>query len=148
MKGGGGGKLQSNLGLISLVLCLCLVSQSCLTLCNPMDCSPPGSSVYGDSPGKNTGVGCHALLQVIFPTQGLNPGLPHCRQILLPCEAQGKPSLIRSSILWLKYSYLKLAGTFWKGCAALSKVEQGNHFCFLLDVQYLYLSLLLFTIRW
>ena len=36
--------------------------QSCLTLCNPMDCSPPGSSVHGDSPGKNTGVGCHALL--------------------------------------------------------------------------------------
>ena len=38
----------------------CLVAQSCLTLCNPMDCSPPGSSVHGNSPGKNTGVGCHA----------------------------------------------------------------------------------------
>ena len=37
--------------------------QSCLTLCDPMDCSPPGSSVYGDSQGKNTGVGCDALLQ-------------------------------------------------------------------------------------
>ena len=36
--------------------------QSCLTLCDPMDCSLPGSSVHGDSPGKNTGVGCHALL--------------------------------------------------------------------------------------
>jgi len=36
--------------------------------------SPPGSSVQGDSPGKNTGMGCHALLQGIFPTQGLNPG--------------------------------------------------------------------------
>ena len=35
-----------------------------------MDCSPPGSSVHGDSPGKNTGVGCHVLLQGIFPTQG------------------------------------------------------------------------------
>ena len=35
-----------------------------------------------DSPGKNTGVGCHFLLQRIFPTQGLNPGLLHCRQIL------------------------------------------------------------------
>ena len=41
---------------------LCLVTQSCLTLCDLMDCSPPGSSVHGDSPGKNTGVGCHALL--------------------------------------------------------------------------------------
>ena len=36
----------------------------------------------GDSPGKNTGVGCHALLQGISPTQELNPDLPHCRQIL------------------------------------------------------------------
>ena len=41
---------------------LCLVVQSCLTLYNPMDCSPSGSSVHGDSPGKNTGVVCHALL--------------------------------------------------------------------------------------
>ena len=61
---------------------LCLVTQSCLTLCDPMVCSPPGSSVPGDSPDKNTRVGCHALLQGIFPTQDLNPGLPHCRWIL------------------------------------------------------------------
>ena len=47
---------------------LCLVAQSCPTVCNPMDCSPPSSSVLGDSPGKNTRVGCHALLQGIFPT--------------------------------------------------------------------------------
>ena len=40
-----------------------------------MDGSPPGSSVHENSPGKNTGVGCHALLQGIFPTQGLNPRL-------------------------------------------------------------------------
>jgi len=38
--------------------------------------------LQGDSPGKKTGVGYHALLQEIFPTQGLNPGLPHCRWIL------------------------------------------------------------------
>ena len=48
---------------------------SCLTLCDPMDCSMPGSSVHGNSPGKNTGVGCHALLQGIFPTQGSNSHL-------------------------------------------------------------------------
>ena len=58
------------------------VTQSSLTLCDPMDCSPPGSSVHGDSPGKSTGVGCHVFLQGIFPTQGSNPGLPHCRWIL------------------------------------------------------------------
>ena len=40
---------------------LCLVPQLCPTLCNPLDCSPPGPSVHGDSPGKNTGVVCHAL---------------------------------------------------------------------------------------
>ena len=45
------------------------------TLYNPMDCGPPGSSVHGDSAGKNSGVGCHALLQGIFPTQGSNPHL-------------------------------------------------------------------------
>ena len=49
--------------------------QSCPTLCNPMDCSPSGSSVYEDSPGKNTGMGCHALLQGIFLTQVSNPHL-------------------------------------------------------------------------
>ena len=60
---------------------LCLVTQSSLTFCNPMDCSLQGSSVHGDSPGKNIGVGCHALLQGIFPTQGSKPDLWHCRLI-------------------------------------------------------------------
>ena len=50
------------------------VAQSCLTLCDPMDCLP--------FLGKNTGGGCHFLLQEIFPTQGLNLGLLHCRQML------------------------------------------------------------------
>ena len=68
--------------------------QSCLTLCNPMDCSPPGSSVHGGSPGKNTRMGCHALLQGIFQTQGSNPGLPHCRQVLYRLSHQGSPAKI------------------------------------------------------
>ena len=46
--------------------------QLCPTLCVPMDCRPSASSVPWDSPGKKTGVGCHALLQGTFPTQGLN----------------------------------------------------------------------------
>ena len=58
-----------------------------------MDCSPPGSSVHRNSSGKNSGVGCHALLQEIFPTQGSNPGLPHCRQILYCLSHQGRNSL-------------------------------------------------------
>ena len=52
------------------------VTQLCLTFCNPMDCSP------WNSPGRNTGVGSFSLLQGIFLTQGLKPGLLHCRQIL------------------------------------------------------------------
>ena len=49
------------------------VAQSCPTLCDPMDCSPPDSSVRGILlPGKNTGVSCHFLLQGIFLTQVLN----------------------------------------------------------------------------
>ena len=71
-------------------MCVCFIAQSCLTLCDPMDCSLPGSFVHGNSPDKNTGVGCHALLQWIFETQGSNPGLPHCRQILYCLSLQGK----------------------------------------------------------
>ena len=63
-------------------------------LCDPMSCSPTGSSVHGDSPGKNIGVGCHALLQGFFPTQGLNPGLPHRRQILYYLSHQGSPRML------------------------------------------------------
>ena len=67
--------------------------QSCLTLCDPMDCSPSGSSVHGDSPGKNTGVGCHALLQGIFLTQGWNLhllSLLHWQVDSLPLTAPGR----------------------------------------------------------
>ena len=73
------------------ILCvvLYLVGQSCPTLCDPMECSPPGSSVHGDSPGKNTGVGCHAILQV-----APNPGSPHCRQILYRLSHQGSPRIM------------------------------------------------------
>ena len=58
------------------------VSQLCPTLCDPIDCSPTRLLCPWDFPSKNTGVGCHFLLQEIFPTQGLNPGLLHCRQTL------------------------------------------------------------------
>ena len=66
-----------------------LSHQSSLSLCSPMDCSPSGTSVYWNSPGKNIGVGCHALFQGIFPTQGLNSGLLRYRQILYCLNHQG-----------------------------------------------------------
>ena len=81
---------------------LCLVAQTCLILCNRMDCSPLGSLVQGDSPGKNTGVSCHALLHPIFPSQQSNPGLLHCRQILNQLSYQGSPRIPGKCSLWLE----------------------------------------------
>ena len=75
-------------------MCVCLVTQWCLTLYDPMDCSPPGSSVHGNSPGRNTRVDCHALLQGIFLTQGSNPGLLHYRQIIYCLSHQGSPRIL------------------------------------------------------
>ena len=60
----------------------CWVAQLCPALGDAMDCSLPGSSVHGDSPGKSAGLSCCVLLQGIFPAQGSNPGLLHCRWIL------------------------------------------------------------------
>ena len=72
---------------------LCLVTQSCLTLYDSMDCSPPGSSVHEDYPSKNTGVGCHALPP---PGDLLNPGLepesPTLETDSLTSETPGKPN--------------------------------------------------------
>ena len=74
--------------LFEIVLMGKVVTQSCLTLCYPVDYSLPGSSPW-DSPGKNTGLGCHFFLQSIFPTQGSNLGLPLCRQALYHLSHQG-----------------------------------------------------------
>ena len=77
------------LKLFSLLFWVCLLFMyylcavlSRVRLCGPQNCNLPGSSVHGDSPDKHTGVGCHFLPQGVFPTQGSNPGLPHCRRIL------------------------------------------------------------------
>ena len=78
-----------------------LVAQLCPTLWDPMHCNPPASSVHGDSPGKSIGMGCHALLQGIFPTQGLNPGLSHCRWILYHLSHQGSPRILEVDSLSL-----------------------------------------------
>ena len=70
---------------------LCSVAQSGLTLCDPLYCSLPGSSVHGDSPGPNTAVGCYAFLQGGLPNPGteLRSGPPHCRRILHHLSHQG-----------------------------------------------------------
>ena len=62
-----------------------------------------------DSPGKNTRVGCHALLQGIFQSQGSNPGLPHCRQILYHLSHQRNPRMLK----WIAYPFSR--GSSWPG---------------------------------
>ena len=90
-------------------------AQSCLTLWDPMDCSLPGFSVHGDYPGKNTGVGRHAHLQGIFPTQGLNPCLLPCRQILYCLSHQGSPRILD----WVAYPFSR--GSSWpRNCTGVS----------------------------
>ena len=81
---------MSRSGIARSCAVLSLVALSCLILCDPMDCSPPGSSVHVDSPGRKTGMGCHASLQGIFPIKGSKPSFPHCTQILYH-EPLGKP---------------------------------------------------------
>ena len=77
---------------IELIFLIMLAAKSCLALRN---------SVYGISAGKNTGVGCHYLLQGIFPTQGSNPGLLPCRKILYHQSHQGS---IKHCIIYILYS--------------------------------------------
>ena len=66
-----------------------------------MNCSQLGSSVLGGSPGTNTGMGCCALLQGIFPTQGSNPGLSYCRRILYRLSHQENPRRLD----WVAYPF-------------------------------------------
>ena len=117
---------------------LCLVAQSCPTLCDPMDCSPPGFSVHENSPGKNSEVGCHALLQGVFPTQGSNPGLLHFRQILYHLSHQAIPWILE----WIAYPFSRgssrpriptrvscIAGGFFASWATeVDKISQKNTF--------------------
>ena len=101
---------------------VCMLSQSCLTLCDPMDCNPPGFSVHGESPGKNIGMGFHALLQGIFPTQGSNSGLPHCRWILNHLSHQGGPKILE----WGAYPFSR--GTSWPRNRARVSCIAGRFF--------------------
>ena len=72
------------------------VAQLCPTLCDLVDCTSPWNS-----PCQNTGVGCLSLLQEIFPTHGLNPGLLHCRQILYQLSHKGSPRIME----WVAYPF-------------------------------------------
>ena len=95
---------------------LVLVTQSCLTICDPMDCSPPGSSVHEIFQARILEIlGCHFLLQGIFPTQGLNPGLLHCRQILYQLSYKGSPKSPKAYAKFCLYAH------FWRETAVDSE---------------------------
>ena len=73
----------------------CMLHRSVVSnFCNTRDCSPLGSSVHADSPGMNTGVGCHALLQGIFQIQCLSLDFLHCRWTLYCLSHQRSPGIL------------------------------------------------------
>ena len=116
-----------------MLCCAMLSSQSCLTLCNPVDHSPPAPSVDGNSPGKNTRVGCHALLQEIFPAQGLRS--PTLQADSLPAELPGKPFHIHSYCLFsLELSFFRYVNGLLSifrlllKCLPFNDVSQSNIF--------------------
>ena len=94
----------------------CMLSH--VQLCSPMDSSPPGFSVHGDSPGKNTGVGCCFLLQGIFPIQGWKPcllGLLYWQTDSLPLSRQGSPTQNTAEGIFFESHFPKGAGQAVRG---------------------------------
>ena len=94
--------------LVCVCVCVCVCMHTCVLSCSvvsnslqPHELQPAGSSVHGDSPGKNTVEGCKALLQGIIPIQGLTPGLPHCRWILYHLSHGGSPRIVE----WIAYLF-------------------------------------------
>ena len=76
--------------------CYCLVAKWCLTLCNPMGCSLPGSSVRGSSQARILEWVAISFSRGIFPTQELNRCLLHCQVNSLPLSRQGSPNPVLS----------------------------------------------------
>ena len=104
-----------------------LVTQSRPNLCDSVDCR------LWNSPGKNTRVGCRSLLQGIFPTQGSNPGLLHCRQIIHHLSYQGNPYRVSLFSVILKVSLHSVAqeGDFSQVQALQQRVARSQPVSFL-----------------
>ena len=83
------------------------VTQSCLTLCDPHGLYTPWNS-----PGQDTGVGRHSLLQGIFPTQESNPGLPHCRWILYQLSHKASVPEMTGALKTLENQRVTVLGSF------------------------------------
>ena len=106
----------------------CCITSVVSDSCDPMDCSPPGSSVHGDSPGKNTGTGegCHALLQGIFLTQGPNLLL----LCLLHWEGVVVVVVLSASATWKAHSKLWWRTNGWSRKVPWLAVVQDIFFFF------------------
>ena len=118
----------------SVCMCVCVHTQSCLTLFDPMDCSPPDSSGHEDSSGQNTGVGSHSLLQGIFSAQRLKTGLLHCRQILYHVNHKRSPIILE----WVAYPFSRMENLN-PGIEPVSPVLQVNYLSAELPVKPLWL---------
>ena len=122
---------------VCMYLLMCMkvkvkVTQLCPTLCDPMDCSFPGSSVHGDSPGKNTGMGSCSFLHRVFSTQGVKPGSPSLQVDPSCLSHQGSLCVCANifecicvSCVWMFVS----ACVFVSGCIC-SICTHGMHVCF------------------
>ena len=119
---------------------LCLVTQSCPTLCDPVYCSPPGSSIHGDFSGPNTGVSSFSLLQGNFPNPEIEPRSSTMQAVLLPAEPQGKPlyTIHIISLLGLiiyrsdSYSFLNAQPKIYLYSQVIIKTSQGAEYSSLL----------------
>ena len=92
--------------------CVCMCVCVCVCVCESHSVMsnslrPHGLYTPWTSPGQNTGVGSLSLFQGIFPTQGLNPDLPHCRQILYQLSHQRSPRILE----WVAYPFSR--GSSW-----------------------------------
>ena len=103
---------------------LCLVSQLCLALCDPMDCNPPGSSVHGDSPGKNTGLGCPPPENLSDPR--IEPKSPSLQADSLPFEPPEKPN---HSSLWRNFGQKAVSFIFLAFSWLLATWSIFSYFC-------------------
>ena len=116
-------------------LFLCAESlQSCLTLCNPVDLWTIASTLLcpWDSLGKDTGAGCHALLQGIFPTQGLNLSLlisSFDRRVLYHWRYLGSILVGIANSYWENFQPWSDQGEFPGGGGSDLNLEQKNHVC-------------------
>ena len=112
-------------------------SLRCVRPLKPHGLQPPRLLCPWDFPGKNTGVGCHFLLQGLFPTQGLNPGLQHCRQILYRLSYEGSPTFLHTFVFYLIasenwYSTKEIIRIKAKGKQDLREIKWLHFFFFFL----------------